>query len=87
MLNDETERGCCNADANFVGTADGNAKDIVLLRIYSLLETPNVHATICQAALATPIVTTFFDAVSIVEYGWIHFLGYAIPNKREQRIF
>lgn len=46
-------------------TADRDTKDIVRLRSYSLIDEPNIHATICQAALATSAATTFFDPVSI----------------------
>ncbi|KFY66945.1 hypothetical protein V496_01838, partial [Pseudogymnoascus sp. VKM F-4515 (FW-2607)] len=61
VLNDGTERGC----RTFVCTADRDTKDIVRLRSYSLLDEPNICATICQAALATSAATTFFDPVSI----------------------
>ncbi|OBT93612.2 hypothetical protein VE01_08085 [Pseudogymnoascus verrucosus] len=61
LFNDGTERGC----RTFVCTADRDTKDIVRLRSYSLIDEPNIHATICQAALATSAATTFFDPVSI----------------------
>jgi predicted acylesterase/phospholipase RssA len=50
---------------SFVCTADRNTKDIVRLRSYNLPDEPNIHATICQAALATSAATTFFEPVSI----------------------
>jgi predicted acylesterase/phospholipase RssA len=50
---------------SFVCTADRYTKDIIRLRSYSLPHEPKIHATICQAALATSAATTFFDPVSI----------------------
>jgi hypothetical protein len=50
---------------SFVCSVDRDTKDIVRLRSYSLSHEPNIHATICQAALATSAATTFFDTVSI----------------------
>jgi len=52
-------------ETSFVCTADRDTKDIVRLRSYSLPDEPNIHATICQAALATSAATTFFEPVSI----------------------
>lgn len=51
--------------ASFVCTIDQDTKDIVRLRSYSLPDEPRVHATICQAALATSATTTFFDPIRI----------------------
>jgi hypothetical protein len=50
---------------SFVCTADRNTKDTVRLRSYTLPDEPNIRATICQAALATSVATTFFNPVSI----------------------
>ena len=52
-------------ETSFVCTTDRDTKDIVRLRSYSLPDEPNIHATICQAALATSAATTFFEPVSI----------------------
>lgn len=52
-------------EISFVCTADRNTKSIVRLRSYDLPDELNIHATICQAALATSAATTFFDPVSI----------------------
>lgn len=52
-------------ETSFVCTIDRDTKDMVRLRSYSLPDEPRIHATVCQAALATSAATTFFDAVSI----------------------
>lgn len=59
------KRRCTSNDISFVCTADRATKLITRLRSYSLPEEPNIHATICQAALATSAATTFFEPVSI----------------------
>lgn len=51
--------------ASFVYTADCYTKDIVRLRSYSLPDEPNICVTICQAALTTSAVITFFEPLSI----------------------
>lgn len=40
-------------------------EEIARLRSYSLPHKRNIRATICQAALATSVATTFFDPVYI----------------------
>ena len=50
---------------SFVCTVDQNTKRIVRLRSYSLSDESNIPASICQAALATSAVTTFFEPVRI----------------------
>lgn len=50
---------------SFVCTADRHTKDIIRLRSYGLSHEPSIHATICQAALATSAATAFFKPVNI----------------------
>ncbi|KAF2478028.1 phospholipase, patatin family protein [Lindgomyces ingoldianus] len=61
LFNNSTERRC----RTFVCSIDRDTKDMVRLRSYSLPDEPSICATVCEAALATSAVTTFFDPVSI----------------------
>lgn len=58
-------RGSASDKNSFVCAADSSTKDIVLLRSYNVPDESNIHATICQAAIATSATTTFFDPVAI----------------------
>ncbi|KAE9372602.1 FabD/lysophospholipase-like protein [Stipitochalara longipes BDJ] len=56
----------CNSNKiSYVCTVDRDTKDIIHLRSYSLPDELDIHATICQAALATSAATTFFEPVNI----------------------
>ncbi|EYE94025.1 FabD/lysophospholipase-like protein [Aspergillus ruber CBS 135680] len=50
---------------DFVCTIAHEMEEIARLRSYSLPHKRNIRATICQAALATSVATTFFDPVYI----------------------
>jgi len=63
MCNEPTR--CNSNNISCVCTVDRDTKDIIHLRSYSLPEELNIHATICQAALATSAAITFFKPVNI----------------------
>ena len=50
---------------SFVCTIAYETKEIIRLRSYSLPGKLTIPATICQAALATSVATTFFEPVNI----------------------